>query len=168
MGIGGVVGPGPLKYLNFMTQTDKSRVVYLAQALGAVIAGSVVTLTLVAILFPDPPSAQTDDQAEPPLFGLIVLWPVVSTLALWFILSMTRRSTPTYWHAAGWSALCFTFVFALLAGPQTGLIFAWPYFIYSLTFLAWQLKSTRDALFMTTLLQAAVMAVPALIIKLSA
>ena len=160
------MGPGPLKYLNFMTQTDKSRVVYLAQALATVIAGSVVMLTLVAILFPDSSSADAGAQGEPPLFGLLVLWPVVSTLALWFILSMTRRASPTYWHAAGWSALCFTFVFALLAGPQTGLIFAWPYFIYSLTFLAWQLRSTRDGLLMTTLLQAAVMALPALIIKL--
>lgn len=160
------MGPGPLKYLNFMTQTDRSRLIYLAQALGAVIAGSVVTLTLVAILFPNAPGSQSGDEAEPPLFGLLVLWPIVSTLALWFILSMTRRATPTYWHAAGWSALSFTFVFALLVGPQTGLIFAWPYFIYSLTFLAWQLNSTRDALFMTTLLQAAVMAVPAMILKL--
>ncbi len=160
------MGPGPLKYLNFMTQTDKSRVVYLAQALGVVIAGSVVTLTLVAILFPNAPASQSGEEAPPPLFGLLVLWPVVSTLALWFILSMTRRATPTYWHAAGWSALSFTFVFALLAGPQTGLIFAWPYFIYSLTFLAWQLRSTRDGLLMTALLQAAVMAVPALILKL--
>ncbi|KCZ57684.1 hypothetical protein [Hyphomonas chukchiensis] len=157
---------GPLKYLNFLTQTDKSRVVYLAQALAAVIVGSVVMLTLVAILFRDAPASQSGDEDAPPLFGLLVIWPIVSTLALWFILSMTRRATPTYWHAAGWSALSFTFVFALLAGLQTGLIFAWPYFIYSLTFLAWQLRSTRDGLFMTALLQAAVMAVPALIIKL--
>ena len=160
------MGPGPLKYLIFLTQTDKSRVVYLAQALAAVIVGSVVMLTLVAILFPNASPADSGEEGEPPLFGLIVVWPVVSTLALWFILSMTRRATPTYWHAAGWSAVSFTFVFALLAGPQTGLIFAWPYFIYSLTFLAWQLRSTRDGLLMVTLLQAAVMAVPALIIKL--
>ena len=51
------------------------------------------------------------------------------------------------------------------AGVQTGLIFAWPYFLYSLTFLAWQLESDMDAFIMTGLLQSAVMSLPALIIS---
>ena len=75
------------------------------------------------------------------------------------------RITPTYWHAAGVSALVFLVLFSLGAGLESGLIFAWPYFLYSLTFLAWQLKSDADAFIMTGLLQSAVMALPALIIS---
>lgn len=154
-----------LNFLQFMTQTDVPRIQYLAKAFAAAVAGTVLVATLAVLLLPENTAPDASDQTAPPMVGLLVIWPIVSTLVIWALLAGLRRITPTYWHAAGISALIFLVLFSLVAGLQAGLIFAWPYFLYSLTFLAWQLKSDADAFIMTGLLQSAVMALPALIIS---
>ena len=154
-----------LKYLEFMTQTDVPRIQYLAKAFAAAILGTILVATLAILLLPENAAPDAGDRTDPPMIGLLVIWPIVSTLVIWVLLAGLRRITPTYWHAAGVSALVFLVLFSLGAGLESGLIFAWPYFLYSLTFLAWQLKSDADAFIMTGLLQSAVMALPALIIS---
>ena len=148
-----------------MTQTDVPRIQYLAKAFAAAILGTILVATLAILLLPENAAPDAGDRADPPMIGLLVIWPIVSTLVIWVLLAGLRRITPTYWHAAGVSALVFLVLFSLGAGLESGLIFAWPYFLYSLTFLAWQLKSDADAFIMTGLLQSAVMALPALIIS---
>ena len=147
--------------LIFMTHTDGSRIVYLAKAFLLTLVGS-TAMALAAVLLL--PASQPGDSPPPPFFGFVVLWPGASTILVWGVLAGAKRLTPTYWHAAGVSALAFTGLFTAASGLQGGLIFAWPYFIYSLTFLAWQLKSDLDGFAMTFLLQAAVNLVPALLL----
>lgn len=156
-----------LKYLQFMTRTDGPRIAYLAKAFSAALLGTILAATLVSLLLPHEASqAPVSDEVTPSLTGLLVVWPIASTLVIWAVLTGVKRVTPTYWHAACASALVFFALFTFGAGLEAGLIFVWPYFLYSLTFLAWQLESDLDAVIMTGLLQSAVMSLPALIIGL--
>jgi hypothetical protein len=140
--------------LSFMTRNNGSRLVYLCRAWLAVMLGTALIAVLAVLVFP---VAETAQEAPPPPFlGFVLLWPAVSSLALWGVLEVLRRALPTYWHAAGGAALVFAGVFTLASGVQGGLIFAWPYFLYALTFLAWHLRSDLEGLTMTFALQVAV------------
>ncbi len=143
-----------MNVLAFMTRNDGSRAVYLWRAYLAVALGTALVAVLSVLIFPAPGGA--DSSPPPPIFGFVVVWPAISSIALWGVLEVTRRYTPTYWHAAGAAALAFALLFTLAADLQGGLIFAWPYFIYALTFLAWHLRSNIEGLGMTFALQAAV------------
>lgn len=155
-----------LKYLQFMTRTDGPRIAYLAKAFGMALLGMVLMATLISLLIPnDAAQDRSSNAAAPSLTGLLVIWPILSTLVIWVVLTGVKRVTPTYWHAAAASALVFLALFTFAAGLQTGVIFVWPYFLYSLTFLAWQMESDVDAIIMTGLLQSAVMSLPAMIIS---
>lgn len=144
-----------MNWLSFMTRNDGSRAVYLWRAYLAVVLGTALVAILAVLLFPAP--EETADASPPPPFvGFVILWPAVSSLVLWAVLEVTRRYTPTYWHAAGAAALVFAALFTLAADLQGGLIFAWPYFLYALTFLAWHLRSNVEGLGMTFALQVAV------------
>ncbi|KCZ92415.1 hypothetical protein [Hyphomonas johnsonii] len=151
-----------MKYLAFMTRTDGPRPLYLLWAYLATVAGTIVFATLAVLLFPTPQTAG-EAAAPPPFFGLVIVWPLISTLMVWGVVAGTRRITPTYWHAAGLATAAFIVFFSLIAGIQGGMIFAWPYFMFCLTFLAWQLKSNLDGFVMTFLLQAAVNFLPAVL-----
>jgi hypothetical protein len=141
-------------WLNFMTRTDVPRAEYLLKAFAITIVGTAVFTTLAVLLVPSADTGQDAETAAPPFFGYVVVWPLVSTLLIWAVLERLKRVTPTYWHAAAGSAVAFGVLFFFLAGLQGALIFLWPYFMYSLTFLAWQLKSVQNGLIMAFLLQA--------------
>ncbi len=142
-----------MKLLDFMTRTDGSRAVYLWRAWLAVILGTMLIAVITVLAFPQPAA---DPQPPPPFVGFVILWPAVSTMVLWGVLEVARRLTPTYWHAAGAAMGVFAVLFTLASGLQGGLIFAWGYLIYAVTFLAWQLKSNLDGFLMTYALQASV------------
>lgn len=144
-----------MNWLAFMTRTDTRRVEYLLKAFGATLGGTILFALVAVLVFPDPEAAAGTGTPPPPFAGFVIFWPAVSTLLIWGVLEATRRITPTYWHAAAASALVFAGVFTLVSDIQGGLIFAWPYFMFSLTFLAWQLKSNLDGVVMTFALQAA-------------
>ncbi|MBA3068840.1 MAG: hypothetical protein FP825_10195 [Hyphomonas sp.] len=149
-----------MNWLDFMTRTDGPRVTYLFRAFLVTVGGTALMATLAVMLFPT--EAQGEPAPPPPFIGFVILWPAISTLAIWGVLVGAKRLTPTYWHAAGLCTLVIAGLFGVPAGMQGAMIFAWPYFIYALTFLAWQLKSDFDACLMTFLLQVAVNLVPAL------
>jgi hypothetical protein len=153
-----------MRYLNFMTDTDGSPIVYLLKALGVVVVGTIALTLVMLIMFPPAEDVAATDPASVPLFGLLIAWPIVSTLFIWFILANTRRIAPTYWHAAAGVALIIAIVFSLIAGIDTAVVVAWPFFIYSLTFLAWQLKSNLYGFGMCAALQGLVNLLPALIL----
>lgn len=143
-----------MNWLTFMTRTDGSRAVYLWRAYLLVVIGTVVAATLTVLAFPQPETDSSDP--PPPFIGFVILWPVVSTLVLWGVLEVARRVTPTYWHAAGAAMLASAAFYTLASDLQGGLIFAWAYFIYALTFLAWQLRSNLEGFVMACVLQASV------------
>ena len=137
-----------------MTRNDGSRLVYLWRAWLAVMLATALIAALAVLVFP---VAETVQEAPPPPFlGFVLLWPAVSSLALWDVLEVLRRALPTCWHAAGGAALVFAGVFTRASGVQGGLIFAWPYFLYALTFPAWHLMSDLEGVTMTLALQVAV------------
>ncbi len=138
-----------------MTRNDGARAVYLWRAYLAVMLGTALIAVVAVLVFPVPDSA-AESGPPPPFIGFVLLWPAVSSLVLWGILEVLRRALPTYWHAAGGAALVFACLFTLASGVQGGLIFAWPYFLYAMTFLAWHLKSNLEGLAMTFALQVAV------------
>ncbi|MEQ9505105.1 MAG: hypothetical protein RLO80_02465 [Hyphomonas sp.] len=143
-----------MTWLAFMTDTSGSRVVYLWRAYLAVILGTMLVAVMAVLVIPQPePGASSP---PPPIVGFALIWPAASTLMLWGILEVTRRLTPTYWHAAGAAMLVFTALFSLAAGLDGGLMFGWGYLFYALTFLAWQLRSNLDGFLMTYTLQASV------------
>ena len=146
-----------MQLLNFMTRTDGSPIVYLLKALGLAIVGTVLLILMQVILFPPTEEAYEAEPASIPLFALFIVWPIISTFFIWFILTNMRRISPTYWHAAAGSALIIALVFSLIGGIESAVVVAWPYFIYSLTFLAWQLKSNLHGFGMTAALQGLVM-----------
>lgn len=143
-----------MRWLAFMTRTDVTRMEYLLKAFAATVGGTILFALLAVLAFPDPDAA-VEAAPPPPFAAFVIMWPAVSTVVIWGVLEGTRRMTPTYWHAAGASALVFAGIFTLAAGVQGGLIFAWPYFMFSLTFLAWQLRSNLDGVVMTFALQVA-------------
>ncbi len=140
-------------WLSYMTRNDGSRLAYLWRAWLAVMLGTALIAVLAVLVFP---VAETAQEAPPPPFpGVVLLSPAVPSLALWGVLEVLRRALPTYWHAAGGAALVFAGVFKLASGVQGGLIFAWPYFLSALTFLAWHLRSDLEGVTMTFALQVA-------------
>ncbi|MFN7165322.1 MAG: hypothetical protein ACK4P2_10945 [Hyphomonas sp.] len=138
-----------------MTRNDGSRAVYLWRAYLAVMLGTALIAVVAVLVFPVPDST-AESAPPPPFIGFVVLWPAVSSLLLWGVLEVARRLAPTYWYAAGATALIFAGLFTLASGLLGGLIFAWPYFLYALTFLAWHLRSNLEGLFMCFILQVAV------------
>lgn len=151
----------PTKWLAFMTRTDGPRWAYLLRAFLLTIAGTFAAAAFVVAFLSEPPGEAGTDEA-PPFGGFVILWPAVSTVALWGVLELLKRIAPTYWHAAAGAMLVFAGLFTLAAGVQAGLIFAWAYFMFALTFLAWQLKSPLEGFVMAFLLQVLVNLVPAL------
>jgi hypothetical protein len=142
-----------MRWLHFMTNTDGSRAVYLWRAYLAVLVGTILVALVAVQVFPQP---EADPSAPPPFLGFVFIWPAISTLMLWGVLELTRRATPTYWHAASAAMAVFTALFCLVAGLSGGLMLGWGYLFYALTFLAWQLKSNLDGFVMAYALQALV------------
>lgn len=150
---------------NYLTRTNGSPFAYLAKAWATVMVGTVVFI-LVASLFLESPAAREDDasNAGTALF-LLVIWPVFATGLVHGALTAARRISPTYWHAAAGTALMIALIFGMLGGPIVGIVYGWPFFIYCVTFLAWQLKSTLHAWGMTVVLQALVNLLPVLLLE---
>ena len=87
---------------------------------------------------------------------LLLFWPLLVTGFIHLAMIPAKVLAPTYWHAAGVTALGFALIFGLMGGPVVSLVYVWPFFIFSVTFLAWQLRSNTYAWIMTTLLHASV------------
>ncbi|MCA8900039.1 MAG: hypothetical protein KDA53_02190 [Hyphomonas sp.] len=148
--------------LDYLTRTDGSPLAYLAKAWGTVVAGTIVMILAASLFLHDPPPSEDEAADGAVTFILLVVWPIIATGLVFAAVSVARRFAPTYWHAAAGSALVFALIFGMLGGPIVGVVYAWPFFVYCVTFLAWQLKSTLHAWVMTTALHAAVNLIPVL------
>ena len=142
--------------LDYLTRTDGSPLVYLLKAWATVCAGTII-MVLVGSLFihaQEPAGAETDTAGLVPI--LLLFWPLMVTGFIHLALIPAKLLAPTYWHAAGVVALGFALIFGLIGGPVVSIVYMWPFFIFAVTFLAWQLKSSTHAWIMTTLLHAMV------------
>ena len=142
--------------LDYLTRTDGSLAIYLLKAFATVVVGTLIVTFLASWFMTGPDKAPSETSYFTLAIVLLGVWPVMVTAMLQGLLSLARRIAPTYWHAAGGTAALLALVIGLLGGPQAGFVFAWPFFVYAVVFLAWQLKSTRHAWGMTLVLQAMV------------
>lgn len=156
-----------MQFLDFMTRTNGSPIVYLLKALGLTFAGTVVIILVTMSFIPAPEDVSAAEPEQVSTFAMIIIWPLFATLLIWGAISGFKRISPTYWHAAAGSALVLAAIFGLLSDITVAVILAWPFFIYSLTFLAWQLKSTQYGFVMTAVLQGMVSIIPAMILASS-
>ena len=153
-----------MPFLKFMTRTDGSPLIYLLKAFALTIIGEIVIILVQLSFFPASPQSSSDEPVNVSAFGILILWPLFSTCVVWAAITGFKRISPTYWHAAAGSAFAIAALFVLITDISVALVLAWPFFIYALTFLAWQLKSTLHGFAMTAVLQGMVSLLPAMLI----
>jgi len=142
--------------LDYLTRTKTAPLAYLLKACVTVYAGTIlIVLVGSQLIFPPEPSGE---ETEPAGLAIILLlfWPWLATGFIQLALIPAKMIAPTYWHAAGAVALGFALIFSLMGGLVVGIVYVWPFFVFAVTFLAWQLESLRQAWIMTTLLHAMV------------
>ena len=142
--------------LDYLTRTDGSPVFYLLKAWATVCIGTILIVLVASQIVPAQESGDTDVRKTTLIWVLLVFWPLLTTGLIQLALIPAKIFAPTYWYAAGGVALVFAIIFGLMGGPDVGIIYAWPIFVFSVSFLAWQLKSTAHAWIMATLLHAMV------------
>ena len=151
--------------LDYLTRTDGSAAVYLFKAFGTVIVGTVIVVFFASLFFSGPDSTPSENSRAVNALILLIVWPVMVTAMLQGLLLLARRFAPDYWYAAGGTALLLALAMGLLGGPAASSVMVWPFFIYAVVFLAWQLKSNRAAWAMTLGVQAMVNLLPVLFMK---
>jgi len=150
--------------LDFLTRTDGAPAIYILKASAAAVIG-MIALILVSSQFITAPEP-SDSEPSPLAMAVILLaiWPLIAAVVLAALLRVTKRVAPTYWHAAGGAALVFALLLSLLLGLAVGIVYVWPFFIFAVAFLAWQLKSEQHAWVMTILIHSTVNLIPVLLI----
>ena len=151
--------------LDYLTRTDGSVAVYLLRAFVTVIVGTIVVVLVASRFIHAPDSTPSDSSRLTLAIVLLFVWPAIVTAMLQGLLFPARRIAPTYWHAAGGTALLLACGLGLLGGPVMGFVLVWPLFVYAVVFLAWQLKSAGRAWGMTLALQAMVNLLPVLFVR---
>lgn len=142
--------------LDYLTRTGGSPLVYLLKAWATICAGTIIMVFVGSQIVPEqePTGGATDATSLVPV--LLLFWPLLATGLIHLALIPAKIFAPTYWYAAGGTALGFALILGLMGGPVVGIVYAWPFFVFAVTFLAWQLKSGMHAWIMTTLLHAMV------------
>lgn len=152
--------PAPRFFLPWLVRTDRGRVRYAVMAAATSLLPSLALAIVVAQLLPgDMPEFE-----GPPVvlvLGLVVFSPVVETLLMWPVLMALRQFFSGWVALASGSALAWGFFHSLFA-PAWGLTVAWPFFVFTVCFLAWERRSRWEALLVTALVHALHNAVPAL------
>lgn len=150
--------------LDFLTRTDGAPAIYILKAAATAILGMIV-LILVSAPFVMAPEG-SESELEPIALAVILLaiWPFFSAAVIAALLRVAKQFAPTYWHAAGGAALGFALLLSLLLGLTVGIVYVWPFFIYAVAFLAWQLKSELHAWVMTILIHSAVNLIPVFLV----
>jgi ABC-type nickel/cobalt efflux system permease component RcnA len=80
----------------------------------------------------------------------LLLGPWIETLLMWPILAILKKVVQNTILVAVASAVVWG-IFHGLTDPGWGLIVLWPFFVFSLCFLAWEQKSRKKAIVVTSL-----------------
>ena len=150
--------------LNFLTRTDGAVAVYVLKASAAAVIGMIALILVSAQFIAAPEPSESEPSPLAMAVILLAIWPLISAVVMAALLRVTKRFAPTYWHAAGAAALAFALLLSLLLGFAVGIVYVWPFFIYAVAFLAWQLKSEQHAWVMTILIHSTVNLIPVLLI----
>jgi len=151
------------KVLDFLTQTDGAPVVYILKASIAAVIGTILMILVSAQFMPAPPASESEPSRIALAMILLGIWPLISTAVIAAFLRVAKRFTPTYWHAAAAAAISFALLLSLLLGVVVGIVYLWPFFIYAVAFLAWQIKSEQQAWLMSILVHSTVNLLPVLL-----
>lgn len=85
------------------------------------------------------------------LFGVIVLSPVIETLAMGVVLKLLSLITVSRYPLAAMSCIAWAGMHSLLS-PAWGLGVIWPFFIFSCAYVAWRRRSWWHAVAVTCLI----------------
>lgn len=151
------------KWLDFLTRTDGAQVIYILKASAAALMGMVVLILVAAQFIAAPESSESDTSPVTLAVILLFIWPLITTAVIAALLHVAKRVAPTYWHAAAGAAIAFALLLSFMLGPAVGVVYVWPFFIYAIAFLAWQLKSEYQAWGVTILIHSCVNLLPVLL-----
>ena len=154
----------PFLALDFLTRTDGSPVAYALRAAAVAMIGTIVIILVIAQFLAAPESSEPNSSTAAAAITLLIIWPLIATAVIALLSRSLKQHLPTYWHAAAATAIGFALVLGLLLGLEVGLVYAWPFFIYSVTFLAWQLRSEWQAWLMTALVHSLVNVIPVVLL----
>lgn len=150
--------------LDFLTRTDDAPAIYILRASVTAIIGMIVLILVSAPFVAAPEGSESELEPLALTVILLVVWPFISAAVIAAWLRVLRQFAPTYWHAAGGAAVGFALLLSLLLGFSVGIVYVWPFFIYAVAFLAWQLKSELHAWGMTILIHSTVNLIPVFLI----
>lgn len=150
--------------LDFLTRTDDAPAIYILRASVTAIIGMIVLILVSAPFVAAPEGSESELEPLALAFILLAIWPLITAAVIAALLRVLRQFAPTYWHAAGGAAVGFALLLSLLLGFSVGIVYVWPFFIYAVAFLAWQLKSELQAWVMTILIHSTVNLIPVFLI----
>lgn len=153
-----------MKWLHFLTHTDEAPVIYILKASAAALTGMIVVILVSAQFLSAPESSESDSSPVALAVILLAIWPLITTAVIAALLHVAKQISPTYWHAAAGAAMAFALLLSFMLGPAIGVVYVWPFFIYAVAFLAWQLKSEYQAWGVTILIHSCVNLLPVLLI----
>jgi len=134
----------------FLARTDLPALSYVWKAALIAFIPSLLIGKVVDLALPDyTPSFNEPVVSE--LFGALLFSPWTETLFMWPILWILKKFIRNQLTVAISSAVVWAILHSLGA-PAWGLGVAWPFFIFSLCFLAWEKKSIGKAIVVTALL----------------
>lgn len=150
--------------LSFLTRTDGAPAIYILKASATATIGMIVLILVSAPFVAAPEGSESDLEPLALAVILLAIWPFITAAVIAALLRGMKQVAPTYWHAAGAAAVGFALLLSLLLGLSVGIVYVWPFFIYAVAFLAWQLKSELHAWGMTILIHSTVNLIPVFLI----
>lgn len=135
--------------LRILRNTDQSIWRYVWKASLLALIPSIVISIGVTLAMP----AEGPDLAGPAIqvvCGILIISPWLETLIMWLVLIGLKRFITGQTRMAAASAILWGMLHSLVA-PVWGLVVAWPFFVFSICFLAWEKKSRVRAILATGL-----------------
>lgn len=112
---------------------------------------SLAVSALLALVLPASVYRQFESVGWFDVFGVLVVSPWGETLLMLPIFWVLKRFVVKPTSLALGSAACWGMLHAIVT-PTWGLVVAWPFFVFSVCFLAWQRRSRKLAIIVTSLI----------------
>ena len=137
--------------LRILRNTDQPIASYAWRAGLLALVPSLMISTVVVVALPgQSPELRMNAPAIVVVFGTLVLSPWTETILMWPVLWGLQRFIAGRTQVAVASAIFWGLLHSL-AAPTWGIVIAWPFFVFSVCFLAWGEKSRKRAIVATAL-----------------